>query len=275
MIKSKPKKAYENLEFLHSRDARVIRILAEYLEPQRRLRRQRVRDTIVFFGSARAMPLEEAEKRYRPVLEQHGEDSNSPEARIARAQLRLAEYYEEARELARRLTEWSLSLKDGHRFIICSGGGPGIMEAANRGALEAGGRTIGFNISLPHEQFPNEYITPELNFEFHYFFMRKFWFLYLAKALIIFPGGFGTMDELFEVLTLVQTRKLEKEISVLIYGHDYWSEIINFQKFVEWGTISEEDLNLIHFASTVDEAFHKLTEDLKRKFLDQRKFWYL
>ncbi len=274
MARFKPKKAYENLDFLNSKDARVIRILAEYLEPQRRLRRQRVRDTIVFFGSARAIPLEQARQKYQHLLEKNGGKEDIPEVRNAKAQMRLAHYYEDARELARRLTEWSLQLKDGHRFLICSGGGPGIMEAANRGAIEAGGKSVGFNISLPHEQYPNEYITPELGFEFHYFFMRKFWFLYLAKALIVFPGGFGTMDELFEVLTLIQTRKLEKEISVLIFGREYWDEIINFEKFCEWGTVTEEELSIVHFADTVDEAFEILTEDLKRKFLDKRKFWY-
>ena len=175
--------------------------------------------------------------------------------------------YEFAREIAKLL------VKAGYGVI--TGGGPGMMEAANRGAIEAGGKTLGLNISLPFEQFPNPYITPELNFEFHYFFMRKFWFMYLAKALVIFPGGFGTMDELFEVLTLVQTKKLQKEISVLIYGQEYWNDIINFRKFVEWGTISEEDYQLIHFADTVDEAFDYLTNDMQRKFLDQRRFWYM
>jgi len=271
----KPKKAYENLEFLHSSDGRIIRLLAEYMEPKRALRRQLVRDTIVFFGSARSVSLEEAEKKYDNLLAQNNGNDDSIEVRRAKNEIKLAKYYDDALELAKKLTEWSLGLKDGHRFIICSGGGPGMMEAANRGAKEAGGKSLGLNISLPFEQYPNPYISPELNFEFHYFFMRKFWFLYLAKALVVFPGGFGTMDELFEVLTLVQTKKLAKEISVLIYGREYWDDIINFRKFVEWGTISEEDYKLVHFADTVEEAFKFLTEDLKRKFLDQRKFWYL
>lgn len=271
----KLKKAYENLDFMHSSDGRVMRLLAEYLEPRRRLRRQRVRDTIVFYGSARSLPLEIAQKKYQVVLSNHHNDENDLAVVKAKKQLQLANYYEDARELAKRLTEWSNSLKDGHRFLICSGGGPGMMEAANRGAREAGGKTLGLNISLPHEQFPNPYISPELSFEFHYFFMRKFWFMYLAKALVVFPGGFGTMDELFEVLTLVQTKKLQKEISVLIYGKKYWQDVIDFSKFVEWGTISEEDFNLIHFADTVDEAYDYLTSDMKHKFLDQRKFWYL
>ena len=270
----KPTKAYENLDFLNSRDARVIRILAEYLEPERRLRRHRVRDTIVFFGSARALPMDEARQKYEHLLAANGGNGEDPSVKSAYYQMKLAQYYEDARELAKRLTEWNLGLRDGHRFLICSGGGPGIMEAANRGAMEAGGKSLGFNISLPHEQFPNPYITPELGFEFHYFFMRKFWFLYLAKALIVFPGGFGTLDELFEVLTLVQTKKLEKEITVLIYGKEYWDDILHFENFCKWGTISEEELALVHFANSVDEAFHIVTEDLKRKFLDQRKFWY-
>lgn len=271
----KTKKAYENLEFLHSSDGRIIRLLAEYLEPKRALRRQRVRDTIVFFGSARSVSLEKAKQKFEDSLEKNHKNESSSEVRRLKNEIKLAQYYDDARELAKKLTEWSLELKNGHRFIICSGGGPGMMEAANRGASEAGGKTLGLNISLPFEQYPNPYISPELNFEFHYFFMRKFWFLYLAKALVVFPGGFGTMDELFEVLTLVQTKKLAKEISVLIYGREYWDDIINFRKFVEWGTINEEDYNLIHYADTVDEAFKFLTEDLKRKFLDQRKFWYL
>lgn len=275
MSDKKQKKAYENLEFLHSSDGRVIRLLAEYLQPKRSLRRQRVRDTIVFFGSARSRSHEEAEKKYKDVLEKNHGSESSPEVQKAKTQIRLSQFYDDARELAKRLTAWSQTLKDGHRFIICSGGGPGMMEAANRGASEAGGKTLGLNISLPLEQYPNPYISPELNFEFHYFFMRKFWFLYLAKALVVFPGGFGTMDELFEVLTLVQTKKLAKEISVLIYGSDYWDDIINFRKFVEWGTISPADQKLINYADTVDDAFKFLTEDLKRKFLDQRKFWYL
>jgi len=274
-MQKKPQKAYENLDFLRSRDARVIRILAEYLEPQRRLRRHRVRDTIVFFGSARALPMEKAREEYENLLAENGGNNQDPEVRHAYYQMKLAQYYEDARELARRLTKWNQELKDGHRFLICSGGGPGIMEAANRGALEAEGKSVGFNISLPHEQYPNPFITSELSFEFHYFFMRKFWFLYLAKALIVFPGGFGTLDELFEVLTLVQTKKLEKEITVLIYGKEYWDDILHFKNFLKWGTISEEELALVHFANTVDEAFQIVTEDLKRKFLDQRKFWYL
>ena len=275
MKSKKIKKAFENLEFLNSSDGRVIRLLSEYLEPKRRLRKHRIRDTIVFFGSARSISMQEAVEKYENVLKKNKEEKNSSIVKYAKAQIRLAQYYQDARDLAFRLTEWSMSLKDNQRFIVCSGGGPGMMEAANRGAREAGGKTLGLNISLPHEQTPNPYISPELNFEFHYFFMRKFWFIYLAKALVIFPGGFGTMDELFEVLTLIQTKKLQKQMSVLIYGKEYWQDIINFEKFVEWGTITEEDYNLIHFADTVDEAYEHLTADLHSKFLQQRKFWYL
>ncbi len=275
MSDKKIKKAYENLEFLQSSDGRVIRLLAEYLEPKRRLRKQRVRDTIVFFGSARSIPLKEATAKYEKVLKDARNEQNSSDINHAKAQIRMAQYYEEARDLAFRLTEWSMALKDGQRFIVCSGGGPGMMEAANRGAREAGGKTLGLNISLPKEQSPNPYISPELNLDFHYFFMRKFWFMYLAKALVVFPGGFGTMDELFEVLTLVQTKKLLKQMSVLIYGKDYWQDVINFEKLVEWGTISEAEYGLIHFADTVDEAYEYLTRDMERKFLGKRKFWSL
>ncbi len=275
MKNGKLKKAYENEQFLESSDARIIRIIAEYLEPQQRLRKQKVRDTIVFFGSSRSMSLEEAQKVYDDVLTGNNGKKNSPEVKKARAQMRLAQYYEDARELAHRLTEWSLSLDDGYRFLICSGAGPGMMEAANRGASEAGGKTVGFNIDIPYEQDSNPYITPELNFEFQYFFMRKFWFVYLSKALVIFPGGFGTLDEMFEVLTLVQTGKLHKEISVLIYGREYWEDVLNFKKLAEWGTIEERDLDLIQIADSVDEAFEILTEDLKKKFVEKKKYWYM
>ncbi|MCH8126425.1 TIGR00730 family Rossman fold protein [candidate division KSB1 bacterium] len=275
MQKRKFEKAYENDHFLRSSDARIIRIISEYLEPKQRLHREKVRDTIVFFGSARSIPVLEAQNMLNKLAKKNGGNQNTQEFRKAKKKLLLAKYYEDARELARRLTEWSHSLDHGSRFIICSGGGPGMMEAANRGAAEAGGKSIGFNISIPMEQDSNSYITPELNFDFHYFFMRKFWFVYLSKALVIFPGGFGTMDEMFEVLTLVQTKKLHKEISVVIYGREYWESIINFQKFVEWGTISEEDLKLIQIADSVDEAFSMLTGYLQEKILNREKFWSL
>jgi uncharacterized protein (TIGR00730 family) len=260
----RPQKAYKNLEFLNSPDARTIRVLCEFIEPRGRFRAHGVRDTVVFFGSARTPDkttainaLAEAEKAGVP-------------AGIARAKrdLQMARYYEEAAELAERLTRWSLSIpKNGHHFVVCSGGGPGIMEAANRGAERAGGRSVSLNISLPHEQHPNPYVTRELALEFHYFFVRKFWFVYLAKALIVFPGGFGTFDELFEVLTLIQTRKTQKKMPVVIYGSDYWSEVVNFNAFVKWGMISEEDLQLFRFCDTVDDAFTYLRDELTAQYL--------
>jgi uncharacterized protein (TIGR00730 family) len=226
--------AYLNDEFLNSPDARALRILAEFLEPLAHFRREKIRDTIVFFGSAR--------------LKEDGP---------------MGRYYGEARELARLLTEWSEGFTNSsHRFVICSGGGPGVMEAANRGASEAGGKTVGLNIGLPFEQFPNPYITPELSFEFHYFFMRKFWFAYLAKALVVFPGGFGTMDEMFELLTLTQTRKLAKKMSILLYGSDYWKEVINFDALVRHGMIAESDLALFHYADSPQQAFELLKPGL-------------
>lgn len=232
--------AYKNEEFIDSADARALRILSEYLEPLSHFRREKIRDTVVFFGSAR---LHEA---------------NGP----------LARYYEDARTLARLLTQWSEEVKNStRRFVVCSGGGPGIMEAANRGAAEAGGKTIGLNIGLPFEQLPNRYISPELCFEFHYFFMRKFWFAYLAKALVVFPGGFGTMDELMEMLTLVQTRKLAKKIIIVLYGSDFWKEIVNFEALVKYGTISPEDLKLFRYADDPQTALDILKEGLTRLYL--------
>src|SRR5499433_1252742 len=224
--------AYQYGEFLESAEARPIRILSEYLEPLRRFKEQKIQDTVVFFGSARVDSRERAERalatlRARGV--RHANQKYEAELTKSRKAVEWARYYEEARELARLLTRWSLTLQsDNHRFVVTSGGGPGIMEAANQGASEAGGKTIGLNIGLPFEQLPNPYITPELSFEFHYFFMRKFWFAYLSKALVVFPGGFGTMDELMEILTLAQTRKLAKKILILLYGSEFWEEIVNF-----------------------------------------------
>ncbi len=275
-----PSLAYENKKFLESGDARPLRILAEYLEPITRLRKFRIKDTVVFYGSARALPMEEAQEKYSEIVSRKGFNPDGNEMdRIAlqeaKSMIRLAEYYEAARDLARRLTQWSMSLENGQRFIICSGGGPGMMEAANRGAMEAGGLSIGMNITIPHEQFPNPYITPELGFEFHYFFMRKFWFMYLAKALVVMPGGFGTMDELFEVLTLIQTDRIQKVIPIVLFGSDYWKDVLHFQKFAEWGTISTKDLNLFVIVDTVDEAMQYLTTELEKRFLGKRKYWYL
>jgi uncharacterized protein (TIGR00730 family) len=266
--------AYLNPEFLDSNEGRPIRILSEYLEPLRRFKLQRIQDTVVFFGSARVDSRERAERALR-TLRARGvsaaDDHYESELRRSRRKVEWARYYEDARELARMLTAWSLSLQsENHRFVVTSGGGPGIMEAANRGAREAGGKTIGLNIRLPFEQGANPYITDGLHFEFHYFFMRKFWFAYLAKALVIFPGGFGTCDELFEILTLAQTDKLSKQIGVVLYGSEYWKAALDLKPMVEWGAIAEEDLDLIHHADTPAEAFDWLRDHLISNHLEPK-----
>ena len=267
-----PKKAYKNLEFLTSSDARPIRVLCEFTEPDSRFKQYKVRDTIVFFGSARTKSPNEAQVNLERAKAELSGDAGDDElkSRITQAQrdLTMSRYYEDARNLARRLTEWTNTLpNNGNRFAICSGGGPGIMEAANRGAIEAGGPSIGLNISLPQEQEPNPYQTRELSFEFHYFFIRKFWFAYLARAMVVFPGGFGTMDELFEVLTLIQTAKSDNKIPIVIYGTDYWKKVINFDALVEMGTISQDDLSLFKFVDDVDSALEFLKETLTRYHL--------
>jgi uncharacterized protein (TIGR00730 family) len=258
--------AYENQPFLNSPDGRILRILAEYQEPLSRFRREQIQDTVVFFGSARFQGGAAAKKNFT-VVEKNEAKASSAEheanLKIATAAVDMARYYEDARRLAFLLTEWSIQIPARRRrFVVTTGGGPGIMEAANLGAHEAGGKSIGLNINLPFEQNPNPYITPSLNFEFHYFFMRKFWFAYLAKALVIFPGGFGTIDELFEILTLAQTDKLAKKILVVIYGSEYWHRIMNFQAFVDAGTVSPEDLNLFKFVDTPEDAFTFLRDGL-------------
>ncbi|MGB9416959.1 MAG: TIGR00730 family Rossman fold protein [Acidobacteriaceae bacterium] len=279
--------AYENSTFLNSPDGRLIRIMAEYAEPLARFRRERIRDTVVFFGSARFHALDVANHDLELLARPYGTERaphheqpakgaelddcspNELKCRRAEAAVEMAHYYEDARKLASMLTEWSMTLKGRQRrFVVTSGGGPGIMEAANRGAHEAGGYTIGLNIKLPFEQMPNPYITPALNFEFHYFFMRKYWFAYLAKALVVFPGGFGTIDEAFEILTLAQTEKLAKKITVIIYGSAYWKSVINLDVLVEKGTISPRDLDLFQFADTPEQAFTLLQQGLTTNHLE-------
>jgi uncharacterized protein (TIGR00730 family) len=264
--------AYLNPEFLESPEARTIRILAEYLEPLRRFEEQRIQDTVVFFGSARVDSRERATRALRTLRArgvQNADEHYQKELNKSRKALEWARYYEEARELARLITVWSTSLPDqNHRFVVTSGGGPGIMEAANRGAREAGGKTIGLNIRLPFEQGANPYITEGLHFEFHYFFMRKFWFAYLAKALVIFPGGFGTLDELFEIMTLVQTDKLSKKIAIVLYGRDYWDEILDLKPMVEWGAIADEDMELFTVCGTPSDAFEVLRTHLIEHHLE-------
>ena len=258
--------AYLFPEFLESQEARPIRILAEYLEPLRRFRDQKIQDTVVFFGSARVDSRERAERALQTLRARGVRDADEhykAELQRSRKAVEWAKYYEDARELSRVLTEWSRTLPgEHHRFVVTSGGGPGIMEAANRGAREAGGKTVGLNIRLPFEQGANPYITDGLHFEFHYFFMRKFWFAYLAKALVIFPGGFGTLDELFEILTLAQTDKLSKKIQVVLYGREYWDQVLNIEPMVEWGAISEQDLDLLVRVDTPAEAFERLKDHL-------------
>jgi uncharacterized protein (TIGR00730 family) len=257
--------AYHDLEFLESTEARPVRLLAEYLEPLRRFKIHNIQDTVVFFGSARTLSREFAEQALTRLDTDEAKKAADYEAALKRGQkaLEWSQYYEDARTLAHMLTEWSLSLEEPRRrFVVCSGGGPGIMEAANRGAHEAGGKTVGLNIRLPFEQGPNRYISEGLHLEFHYFFMRKFWFAYLAKALVVFPGGFGTLDEMFEILTLAQTRKLSKKLCVILYGSAYWNAVFDLKPLVEWGAVSEADLDLLCRVDTPAEAFEKLKQHL-------------
>ncbi len=278
--------AYENSAFLNSADGRLIRIVAEYCEPLARFRKEQIQDTVVFFGSARFRGREEADHALE-LLDNTGSSRPAPseeqpasipeivegkatdlQRKRAVAAVEMARYYEDARRLAQLLTQWAKCIPSRrHRFVVTSGGGPGIMEAANRGAYEAGGKTIGLNIRLPFEQFPNPYITPSLNFEFHYFFMRKLWFAYLSKALVVFPGGFGTLDEMFEILTLAQTQKLAKKITVVIYGSDYWKKVFNLQALVDTGAISPKDIELFQYADTPEEAFAMLRKGLTENHL--------
>jgi uncharacterized protein (TIGR00730 family) len=263
MAKEHPLSFYDE-DFLESTEARPVRLLSEYLDPLRRFKKHNIQDTVVFFGSARTPSRTNAERELKRISKgPTGTAEYKAALKRSRKALEWSQYYEDARELASALTEWSLSLDEQrHRFVVCSGGGPGIMEAANRGAKEAGGKSVGLNIKLPHEQAPNRYITPELSFHFHYFFMRKFWFAYLAKALVIFPGGFGTIDEMFEILTLAQTKKLSKKLLVILYGSEYWDQVFRLEPLAEWGAINEEDLKLLCRVDSVPEAFEGLKAHL-------------
>jgi uncharacterized protein (TIGR00730 family) len=279
-LKLKPMHAplapHKDPAFLESTAARPIRILAEYLQPLVQLKKEGIADTIVMFGSARIESRESALARLGKlknkaaiarVKAQRAEHRET--LRDARSALEMSRYYEEARELSRKITTWSMTLGTRpRRFVICSGGGPGIMEAANRGAMEAGGKSIGLSIELPHEQFANPYISPELSLNFHYFFMRKLWFSQIAKALVVFPGGFGTMDELWEMMTLLQTGKLPKNNLIIIYGRKYWDEVMNLRAMVRWGMISQSEYNMLQFADTVDEAFERIQSGLEKYHLE-------
>ena len=267
-----PKAPHEDPEFLQSTPARPLRILAEYIHPYVQLKKEGIGDTIVMFGSARILPRNLALTRYKrlkaaPTHQIKAADRTKHRAAIRRAKslLEMSRYYEEARQLSCKITAWAMTLGSRpRRFVICSGGGPGIMEAANRGASEAGGKSIGLSIELPHEQFANAYISRELSFNFHYFFMRKLWFAQIAKALIVFPGGFGTLDELMEMLTLMQTRKLAEHNIILIYGRKYWNEVLNWKAMVDRGTINESEFKMLQFADTVDEAFDHVRTGLEK-----------
>jgi uncharacterized protein (TIGR00730 family) len=261
----RPTEAYRNEAFLNSRSARALRILSEYIEPQSRFEHFEIEDTIVFMGSARLLSREQAEQALQ-AAQQGGGDLSQAEKR-----LEMSVYYEAARELAQRLTTWSKQLPaEAQRFVVCTGGGPGIMEAANRGASEAQGLNVGLTISIPIEEFDNQYVTRELSFHFHYFFMRKFWFAYLAKAVVVFPGGFGTLDELFELLTLRQTQKMRKHLPIVLYGSAYWQEVVNFDALIRHGMINPDDVQLFHVTDSVDDAFAYLTDYLRTYALTER-----
>jgi uncharacterized protein (TIGR00730 family) len=267
-----PKAPHEDRAFMSSTPARPIRILAEYIHPLTQLKKEGIGDTIVMFGSARIESHETAAARYARLknvktgrMNKERLKHHSAALRDAKNALEMSRYYEEARQLSHRLTTWALSLGPRpRRFVVCSGGGPGIMEAANRGAFEAGGKSIGLSIELPHEQFANPYISPELSFNFHYFFMRKLWFAQIAKALIVFPGGFGTMDELWEMMTLSQTGKMPKHTLILIYGRKYWHDVLNLKGMVRWGTINQEEYDLLQYADNVEEAFEVIRSGLEK-----------
>ena len=269
-----PLKAYKNLDFLNSDPARNIRILCEMTEPGLRFAKQNVEDTIVLFGSARTKPIAIAERELAVIKSAIKDPENltveeKRSLQQAECAIKSAPYYDAAVQLSESLTRWSMSLSKDHqrRFLICSGGGPGIMEAANLGAHNAGGKSVGLGISLPFEQGVNEYIPKELQFEFHYFFVRKYWFVLLAKALVAFPGGFGTMDELFETLTLVQTKKIEEVPPIVLFGSEFWNDVCDFDALVKWGTISSEDVDLFKIVDTVEEAHDYIVDCLTERFL--------
>lgn len=265
-------KAYKNEEFLTSPEARTIRILSEIYEPEARFKKNKIMDTIVFFGSARLVPLREAKKMVSAAKKKKGKRGYKTELEKAERLLAMSRYYDDAVELSKRITQWNMNLPvDEHSFTVCSGGGPGIMEAASKGAKLAGGKSIGLNISIPFEQYVNKFVENELAFEFHYFFTRKFWFAYLAKALVIFPGGFGTMDEFMEIITLVQTGKIKKEMKIVVYDSEFWNKIINFQALIDAGVVSKEDMNLFQFADSVDEAYKLIIEHLEKHYLKNGK----
>jgi len=271
-----PLNSFHDAQFVDSPEARPLRILSEYIQPDSKFRRLNVKNTIVLFGSARTKSGEEAGVRLRAAENNLERGGGSPEIQreydFAKMGVRMSRYYDDARSLSAKITEWSLATRrPSQRFFICSGGGPGIMEAANRGAGDAGGRSLGLNITLPMEQAPNTFQSEDLAFHFHYFFMRKFWFVYLAKALVVFPGGFGTMDELFELLTIVQTQKTSKYMPIVMYGSEYWREIINFEALARWGMIDSEDLSLFEFFDDVDSAFEYLRNELDRLYPPAKK----
>jgi len=266
---NKPLKAYENPEFLNSSDARIIRMLSEFIEPQTKFRKHKIIDTIVFFGSARLKSKKDSLAEYNKFKVMNPKTPTFAEnLRFAQRQVEMSKYYEDAVELSRRLTDWSMNLgTHANRFIICTGGGPGIMEAANKGAKLAGGLSVGLNISIPFEQFVNKYVTRDLSFVFHYFFMRKFWFAYLAKCLVVFPGGFGTMDEMFEILTLLQTGKIKKKMLLIVYDERFWKKIINLDGLIEHGVINKEDIANLSFCNSVDQAFSLITKYFEKYYL--------
>ncbi|MED5369557.1 MAG: LOG family protein [Myxococcota bacterium] len=267
-----PEKAYKNLDFLNSPAARLIRIQCEYSEPQARFRRMGVEDTIVMYGSARTLPGNVAQLRLQHAKEALAKAKGKEEKAKLEAELKVAEgklansrYYDETRELARRLTRWGMTRPGGREYLICTGGGPGIMEAGNRGAADVeGGRSVGLGISLPFEERLNQYVSKDLGFVFHYFFMRKYWFMYLAKAMVVLPGGFGTLDELFELLTLRQTGKVRKQLPIVLFGKAYWEKVLNLQAMVDYGTIAPDDLDMFFTTDSVDEAYEFLTVQLRK-----------